>query len=184
MSATSRLQNSISTSLTSFSTLLDLLTSTFLLEKAVIKENKISLRQAVASHAAAFKTLKADLAEAKHERVLDTRIRGKKLELYDAAVGSLTRLAQHLAGLRGSTKLQEDLIKASREGKINLDIGAEKDHSAFTISTAENLSEHLPRDVDISTSIRLFLQFREIAGEPLDALVVSQNLSRLKPDML
>ncbi|ORY35739.1 hypothetical protein BCR39DRAFT_511847 [Naematelia encephala] len=169
ISATTRLQNSISKSLTSFSTLLDLLTSTFLLEKHVVREPRTSLKDAAQSHAAAFKTLKTDLAEAKHERILDGRIRGRRLELYDAAIGSLSRLAQHLASLRGSTRLQESLIRASREGKINLDRWHEKPQSPMI--SAIHLDEGPSADVDISTSIRLFLQFREIAGEQMDGLV-------------
>ena len=119
-SATTRLQGSIAKSLQSYSTLLDLLTSTFLLKKTVAKDSHLSLKSAVDSHAAAFKTLKTDLAEAKNERMIDSRVRATKLDLYDAVVGSLTRLAQHLASLRGGTRLQEGLIRASREGLVQL----------------------------------------------------------------
>lgn len=175
MSAASRLQKSIAKSLSSFSTLLDLLTSTFLLEKTVVKGTKTNLKDAVQSHATAFKTLKSDLGEAKHERVLDPRIRGRKLELYDAAIGSLTRLAQHLAGLRGSTRLQESLIHAIREGRISADIGPEKRFSTMSVSTLKHDRSPGPatmQDADIAGSIHLFVQFREIAGEQMDTLVV------------
>ena len=177
-SATSRLQSSISKSLSSFSTLLDLLTSTFLLEKTVIKGKRSTLKDAVQSHATAFKTLKSDLSEAKHERMLDPRIRGRKLELYDAAVGSLTRLAQHLASLRGSTKLQESLILAIKDGRINADVEPEKQFSTISLSALRHDRSSGPGvllHADISGSIRLFLQFREIAGAQMDTLVVSQD---------
>nr|XP_031864022.1 uncharacterized protein CI109_000666 [Kwoniella shandongensis]KAA5531094.1 hypothetical protein CI109_000666 [Kwoniella shandongensis] len=173
-SATSRLQGSISKSLNSFSTLLDLLTSTFLLEKAVVKDNRPTLKEAIKAHAAAFKTLKADLAEAKHERILDGRIRGRKLHLYDAAIASLGRLAQHISGLRSSTRLQESLIKASKEGKISLDFGPDKRHSKLSMSVLEVVDEDpgasVPHDTDVVTSVRLFMKFREMAGGQMDAL--------------
>ncbi|KAK4685629.1 hypothetical protein P7C73_g4513, partial [Tremellales sp. Uapishka_1] len=182
-SATSRLQTSISKSLSSFSFLLDLLTSTFLLERAVIKESKTTLKSAVDAHASAFKTLKADLAEAKHERVLDSRIRGSKLHLYEAAIGSLTRLAQHLSGLRQSTGLQESLIRAAREGRISLDLYAEKGH--LSESMVQRFVEEEPglepsrnQDVDVATSVKLFLSFRNIAGTQMDTLVVSNSPPR------
>lgn len=161
----------------SFSTLLDLLTSTFLLEKAVLKENRTTLKEAVQSHATAFKTLKTDLTEAKHERVLDGRVRGRRLELYDAAIGSLNRLAQHLASLRGGTRLQESLIRAIREGRVNLDVMAEKRPSALSVSVLDDFMKTpgpgVAADTDIVMSVKLFLQFREMAGGQMDTLVVS-----------
>ena len=185
MSATTRLQGSISKSLQSFSTLLDLLTSTFLLEKNVVKDSHLSLKAAVKAHAAAFKTLKTDLAEAKNERVIDGRVRGQKLELYDAAVGSLTRLAQHLASLRGGTRLQEGLIRAAKEGKIQLEVDENNSRTAggrfcpdLSISILrEPMSPGpgLDEDIDIMCSIKLFLQFRDIAGHEMDSLVVSRR---------
>lgn len=181
MSATTRLQASIARSLKSFSTLLDLLTSTFLLEKSAVRDSHISLKDAVKSHASAFRTLQNDLAEAKNERIFDARIRGKKLDLYDAAIGSLARLAQHLASLRGSTRLQESLIRASREGKINLDL--EDPNGLRSNLSISVLDDHLPpgpdldEDVDIQSSIKLFLTFRDIAGHEMDQLVVSTRES-------
>jgi hypothetical protein len=166
-SATTRLQNSISKSLRSFSTLLDLLTSTFLLEKAIIKESKSTLKDAVQNHASAFKTLKSDLAEAKHERIFDSRIRGNKLKLYDAAIGSLARLAQHLNGLRSSTRLQEELIRAAREGSRSMSLNSAS-HSPVAPSVTG--------DEQMSASIRLLTRFRHLAGTQLDDLVVSSGI--------
>ncbi|KAK8854671.1 hypothetical protein IAR55_003410 [Kwoniella newhampshirensis] len=173
-SATSRLQSSISKSLESFSTLLDLLTSTFLLEKAVVKENRTTLKEAIISHAAAFRTLKTDLAEAKQERILDGRIRGRKLHLYNAAIASLGRLAQHISGLRSSTRLQESIIRASREGEINLGFGPNEGHSKLSMSVLEVLDEvsepAVPHHTDVMTSVRLFMKFRDMAGAQMDNL--------------
>lgn len=158
--ATTRLQNSISRSVISFSTLLDLLTSTFLLERSAVKSTS-SLRQAIADHAKAFKTLRTDLAEAKHERIIDPRIRGQKLQLYDAAISSLARLAQHLAGMRSSTRLQEGLIAAVRDGKVVM--GEE----------GMSMSFYAGVDVELETNMRLFTEFRRMAGVQLNDLNVS-----------
>ncbi|ORX38403.1 Fusaric acid resistance protein-like-domain-containing protein [Kockovaella imperatae] len=172
VSATTRLQLSISKSLTSFSTLLDRLCATFLLEKTVVKGSHTTLRDAVTSHAAAFKNLKADLAEAKHERVVDTRIRGRHMELYDAAIESLARLAQHLAGLRGSTKLQEGLLRAAREGRIRLD---HTQLPSISPTMLKSISSDFHwggiEDGDLQTSIKLLMQFQEIAGSQMRQLV-------------
>lgn len=179
VSATSNLQKSISKSLNSFSRLLDLLTSTFLLEKSTVKEKGLTLKDAVRDHSAAFKTLQKDLSEAKHERALDGRIRGRKLQLYDAAIVSLGRLAQHLSSLRSSTRLQESLVRASREGRISLEVGAERGHAKISISEVGAIDDErgqgLSEDMDIATSVRLFLKFREIAGAQMDDLNVSNN---------
>nr|XP_018261601.1 uncharacterized protein I303_06041 [Kwoniella dejecticola CBS 10117]OBR83759.1 hypothetical protein I303_06041 [Kwoniella dejecticola CBS 10117] len=176
-SATSKFQNSIAKSLNSFSTLLDLLTSTFLLEKAVIKGNRASLKDAIKSHSAGFKALKITLAEAKHERILDTRIRGRKLHLYDAAITSLARLAQHLASLRGSTRLQESLIRAVREGKISTEhfhAREGKGHSKLSMSVVDKMDDRpgpeMRRNTDIEKSVQLFMKFRGMAGDQMNDL--------------
>jgi hypothetical protein len=184
-SATTRLQNSISKSLRSFSTLLDLLTSTFLLEKAIVKESRSSLKDAVQNHASAFKTLKNDLAEAKHERIYDPRIRGHKLRLYDAAIGSLARLAQHLNGLRSSTKLQENLIRAAREGQKNfgsgtMDIGSPWDQNGNGSSPTENGVKDHEEEMEMAASVRLLTRFRHMAGSQLDDLVVRPLPAEMK----
>ena len=174
VSATTRLQKSISKSVTSFSTLLDLLTSTFLLEQTGAREKRVSLKDAVQAHAAAFKSLKTDLAESKHERIFDPRVRGRKLSLYDAAIGSLGRLAQHLAGMRSSTRLQESLIKASREGKINLDMVANRKETirlSMVGTPSLTAGPEVRYDIDIAGSVQLFQSFEKIAGTTMDELV-------------
>lgn len=141
-----------------------------------MKGSNVSLRDAIKSHASASKKLKADLAEAKNERIIDSRVRGRKLELYDAAVGSLTRLAQHLSGLRGSTRLQEGLIMASREGKVQLEL-FDGDRGSLHLPTsvmdrAASPGARAVQDMDVRTSAKLFLQFRDMAGNEMDVLVV------------
>ena len=67
---------------------------------------------AVEEHQASFTSLKRNLAEAKSEW-LDWRMRsalgsyeGPDDDLYETAVDLLTRLAQHLNGLRDSTRMR------------------------------------------------------------------------------
>jgi hypothetical protein len=74
------------------------------------------LAEAVNAHEKSFVTLKKNLAEAKKE-VLNPKIQraGKR---YDMVVESLTRLAQHLTGMRSGLSLQFSLLLRIREGKI------------------------------------------------------------------
>lgn len=108
--------------LDSFSTLLSLLTGTFLLEDEFFQPSQEKISKAVADHQAAFTGLKKNLDEARSERLCGgpaTRsARGGSGDPYEDAVDSLTRLAQHLNGLRSGTSLQYDLAKAHRDGKV------------------------------------------------------------------
>lgn len=174
VSATTRLQDSMSKSLQSFCTLLDILTSTFLLEQPLAKENRMPLADAVKAHGAAFKSLQANLAEAKHERIIDPRVRGTKLELYDAAIGSMARLAQHLAAMRSSTRLQEALLRANNDGRIDLR-KAEKHHRHMAESVIYELND-LPTitvedEEDVESSVGLFMQLQRMTGDNMDSLV-------------
>ncbi|WVR09502.1 hypothetical protein IAU60_006570 [Kwoniella sp. DSM 27419] len=174
-SATSRLQRSISKSLNSFSTLLDLLAATFLLERSAIKEKRVSIKDAIKSHSAGFKALQIDLREAKQERMLDVRMRGRKVLLYDAAIASLARLAQHLSSLRSSTRLQENLILAVREGKISFEDLALTESKKSRLSLSILGPDTLPgpsvqRNNDVETSVKLFNKLRRMAGKNMDAL--------------
>lgn len=191
ISATSRLQRSIITSLTSFRTLLSLLTSTFLLDHpSHVTGNRATLRNAVDAHAKAFRTLKADLAEAKNEKAIDGRIGGDRQELYDVAVQSLTRLAQHLTGLRSGTGLQEELLKASKEGRIVVEepsqsSGTPNDKTpqaapskAFFSPGADdtNVEDYFGHDGQLAAYGNLFVDFRESVGPQMRSLQVSLHL--------
>ncbi|KAH9023559.1 hypothetical protein EDB83DRAFT_2429280 [Lactarius deliciosus] len=99
--------------LDSFSTLLSLLTGTFLLDDEFFQPSQEKISKAVADHQAAFTGLKKNLDEARSERLC-----GGSGDPYEDAVDSLTRLAQHLNGLRSGTSLQYDLAKAHRDGKV------------------------------------------------------------------
>jgi hypothetical protein len=143
----------------------------------------------VEAHAKAFRTLKADLAEAKNERAIDGRIGGARRAMYDVAVQSLTRLAQHLTGLRSGTGLQEELLKASREGRIvvaeppdkgNTPHGrttpqpASPSQAFFSPSAKEaTLQDYFGEDGRLAAQGNLFVDFREAVGPEMRALEVS-----------
>ncbi|KAG8850393.1 hypothetical protein FRB96_000457 [Tulasnella sp. 330] len=116
-SATTNLQSNMSTVLDSFSTLLRMTTQTFLLEDNNTKYTRDQLMRATQEHQASFTSLKSNLIEARSEW-LDRRMNapssqsrfGDDVDLYDAVVSGLTRLAQHLNGLRDGAKQQRDLL--------------------------------------------------------------------------
>lgn len=114
-SATSNLQGDIVRNLRGFSTLLRVLTKTFLLEDPSnfhFKSDRI--KRAIDDHHDSFTSLKKNLEEAKLESLFDLRMRGMSAK-YVVATDSLNRLAQHLAGLRSSCGLQHQIMAARRE---------------------------------------------------------------------
>ncbi|KAI9437537.1 Fusaric acid resistance protein-like-domain-containing protein [Lactarius indigo] len=120
-SAKKNLQANMVKTLDSFSTLLSLLTGTFLLDDEFFQPSQEKISKAVADHQAAFTGLKKNLDEARSERLCGgptTRSSRGSGDPYEDAVDSLTRLAQHLNGLRSGTTLQYDLAKAHRDGKV------------------------------------------------------------------
>ena len=125
--ATSNLQTNMTKTLDSFSTLLNLLTNTFLLEEGLHQPSLEKLHRAVENHQSSFTLLKKNLSEAKSEWHFWVRPRGptnpngsdsglatgySRTKAYEDTVDSLNRLAQHLNGLRGGTRLQYELTKA------------------------------------------------------------------------
>jgi len=115
-SATANLQENVTKTLGSFSTLLQLLTSTFLLEAPLHQPSHEKLQMAVENHQASFTSLKKNLAEAHSEWLIaGPDSRNKYGAAYEDAVDSLNRLAQHLNGLRGGTRLQYELAKAQSD---------------------------------------------------------------------
>jgi len=118
-SAKKNLQANMVKTLDSFSTLISLLTSTFLLEDEYFQPSQEKISKAVADHQATFTGLKKNLAEARSEWLCDGPNAGPSGDdPYGDAVNSLTRLAQHLNGLRSGTSLQYELAKAHRDGKV------------------------------------------------------------------
>ncbi|KAG1889875.1 Fusaric acid resistance protein-like-domain-containing protein [Suillus subluteus] len=121
-SATDNLQLNMTKTLDSFATLLGMLTNTFLLEEPIHQPSQDKIHKAVENHQASFTSLKKNLGEAKSEWFSGLRGRGGKesRQAYEDAVDSLTRLAQHLNGLRSGTRLQYELTKAHSEGRLTL----------------------------------------------------------------
>lgn len=122
-SATFNLLENVTKTLDSFSTLLQILTNTFLLEEPLSQPSHGKLQTAVENHQASFTSLKKNLAEAYSEwRIAGpTGVnRNSCATAYQDAVDSLNRLAQHLNGLRSGTRLQYELAKAQCDGKIVL----------------------------------------------------------------
>ncbi|CBQ71786.1 related to BRE4-protein involved in endocytosis [Sporisorium reilianum SRZ2] len=116
-SATSNLQGDIVRNLRGFSTLLRVLTKTFLLEDPSnfhFKSDRI--KRAIDDHHDSFTSLKKNLEEAKLESLFDLRMRGMSAK-YVEATDSLNRLAQHLTGLRSSCGLQHQIMAARREAQ-------------------------------------------------------------------
>ncbi|SPO23047.1 related to BRE4 - protein involved in endocytosis [Ustilago trichophora] len=116
-SATSNLQGDIVRNLRGFSTLLRVLTKTFLLEDPSnfhFKSDRI--KRAIDDHHDSFTSLKKNLEEAKLESLFDLRMRGMSAK-YVEATDSLNRLAQHLTGLRSSCGLQHQIMAARIEAQ-------------------------------------------------------------------
>lgn len=88
-----------------------MLTQTFLLEED-LHYNHDAVLKAVESHQSSFTSLKKSLGEATSEW-WDQRVQGEKTD-YSNAVDSMTRLAQHLGGLRSGTKLQFELSRRTQ----------------------------------------------------------------------
>ncbi|KAF8134358.1 Fusaric acid resistance protein-like-domain-containing protein [Boletus edulis] len=121
-SATYNLQVGMTKTLDSFTTLLGIITGTFLLEEPIRKPSHEKMQRAVENHQSSFTSLKKSLAEARSEwfGILGEQERVLSQQAYGDAVDSLTRLAQHLNGLRSGTRLQYELSKAQRDGKLVL----------------------------------------------------------------
>jgi hypothetical protein len=98
-----------------------MLTNTFLLEEPLHQPSHQKLTRAVDNHQSSFTSLKKNLSEAHSEWFTGgPTSRDGSLKAYEDAVDSLTRLAQHLNGLRSGTRLQYELTKAHRDGKVIL----------------------------------------------------------------
>jgi hypothetical protein len=96
--------------LTSFATLFRRLTQTFLLEENM-HPNHDTLLRAIKDHQASFTSLKKSRNEAKSEW-WNLRVQ-RASPAYDASVESMTRLAQHLAGLRTGLNLEFQMFRTN-----------------------------------------------------------------------
>lgn len=164
-SALSNLQRDMTKSLDSFSTVLSMLTRTFLLEGEVHKRHHLEkMQQAVENHQSSFTSLKKSLSEARTEWIYrggEVNPSGENTgkQAYGDAVDSLNRLGQHLNGLRSGTRLQYDLTKAGvvkvknrkRGKKSNLpaafDVPAEDDEEKAMLKAAAVMFGDLVTDL-------------------------------------
>jgi hypothetical protein len=183
-SAKKNLQANMTKTLDSFSTILSLLTSTFLLEDEFYQPSQEKISKAVAAHQATFTGLKKSLSEAQSERLYAGHNAGRGGDPYEDAVDSLTRLAQHLNGLRSGTSLQYDLVKAHRDAKVAI-----RRHSTHGGGVSKNAHAELakgkmtpdgPGNAENVMLRAAAAMFGDLVGEldsPLRALSVSPDVS-------
>lgn len=180
-SATINLQRDMITSLESYATLLDMLSSSFLLDPRSKGRNQ--LVRAVEAHQAGFTSLKRNLDEARSEWVLDPPDapgrRGFRQQsmsnLYGEAVDSLNRLAQHLAGLRSGTKLQRDLTLSYGKKKMHEKLKKENRRKAAADGADVPAQVDNPKEMDedeaaLSAAALVFGSLVEDIGPPMVAL--------------
>lgn len=187
----------MSQTLDSFSTLLTMITETFLLEEPLLLVSQEKLDKATKDHQGSFTKLKKDLDEAQSERLIGgpakptTLFSGSALGLvdssdsrshlgqaYEDAVDSINRLGQHLNGLRSGISVQYELVKASRDGKLQLKNRQKRPRTNSTMTTNGNgktTDEEDPEAEDralLQAAADAFGDLIEDLGPPLNALSV------------
>ena len=174
------LQENMIMTLDSFSTLLEILTNTFLLEEPLRKPSHEKLQRAVDSHQSSFTSLKKNLSEAHSEWFYSEPTgtnRRSPGTAYQDAVGCLNRLAQHLNGLRGGTRLQYELTKARSDGKLrhrtpeNLST-PESSRKGKTTAHGKEDTQEAEYDHLLNQAATMFGDLVEDLGPPLKALSV------------
>jgi hypothetical protein len=157
--------------LNSFSTLLNMLTRTFLLEEDLHPQHS-KLLSVVSAHQSSFTSLKKNLDEARSEYILDSRIRNTS-ESYGEAVDSLNRLAQHLASLRSGVGLQFELSKAKRRGELEVreGVGGAKEYHVRA-SSRESVGESAQNPEDLAATAAMYGDLVQEVGPSMKALVV------------
>ena len=178
--ATKNLQNNMTQTLDSFSTLLSMLTQTFLLEQSQAFSTE-KLQRAVASHQSSFTSLKKSLVEAQSERFFggpgkvgeEAQLRGSSGQAYEDAIDSLNRLAQHLNGLRSGVSLQHELIKGHREGKLVLKNLSNLENGKGKVADAGNGVPPVDEETALlQAAAPVFGDLMDALGPPLKALSV------------
>lgn len=176
-SACTSLQQDINRNLKSFSTLLKVLTKTFLLDD--VKEFNIRshrIKEAVEDHHASFISLKKNLSEAKLEVPFDIRMRGR-VSSYVQVVDSLNVLAQHLGGLRSSCSLQSEMILAQR-ARQKMEAMSKNDKDTLQIPGARSIPSNLndstysfSQSMEVDEQFPAFRQFLGSVGPHMRSLV-------------
>ncbi|TDL21690.1 hypothetical protein BD410DRAFT_789429 [Rickenella mellea] len=201
--ATANLQENMIKTLDSFSTLLSMLTNTFLLgdSSSLHQPSQGRLQRAVENHQASFTSLKKDLTEAHSERLFggpgkaDSKLDDKSNAglAYEDAVDSLNRLAQHLNGLRSGTRLQYELTKALQDGKVVLkrkavDLRMQQNTLSQNLERengkgkATDNAQHSEEDAMLRAAAVIFGELVDELGPPLSALstTCTSTLKRLR----
>ncbi|KAE9403103.1 hypothetical protein BT96DRAFT_990562 [Gymnopus androsaceus JB14] len=208
-SATDTLRSNMTKTLDSFSTLLGMLTDTFLLEEPVHHRSQGRIQRAVEAHQSSFTGLKKNLKEASSEWIFIGRLRtpstdsafarlsrggrpirdtnndGGRKRAYEDAVDSLNRLAQHLNGLRSGTRLQFELTRA---GVVERKARRSKKSNGTTASRTEQLVDvPLPEEDDeevamLKAAAVMFGDLVDDLGPPMKALstTCTSGLKRLR----
>ncbi|PCH35986.1 hypothetical protein WOLCODRAFT_140156 [Wolfiporia cocos MD-104 SS10] len=198
--ATKNLQDAMTRTLQSFSTLMEMLTATFLLTEPRHHLRGETLQRAAQSHQASFTSLKKHFDEAQSEWMFGgpsksrsskpEEIRRSSGQAYEDAIDSLNRLGQHLNGLRSGTTLQTELIRAERDGKLVLERRSAKSRRrsyAPKPLSAKNTEDGQAEEDDEETAIlnaaaAMFGDLIEDLGPPLKALstTCTTTLKRLR----
>ncbi|EMD33734.1 hypothetical protein CERSUDRAFT_87077 [Gelatoporia subvermispora B] len=193
--ATKNLQDTMTKTLDSFSTLLGMLTETFLLEDSLHSVSQGKLQRAVDNHQASFTSLKKNLAEAQSEQMFGGPSKGTPAagidprqssgQAYEDAVDSLNRLGQHLNGLRSGTVLQYELIKAQRTGKVVIPGRPLSSHTPSNGKSPDGsraITEDNETDIMLQAAADMFGDLMDDLGPPLKALSTScaTSLKRLR----
>ncbi|THH02540.1 hypothetical protein EW145_g6738 [Phellinidium pouzarii] len=168
--AAAGLRNSMTRTLDSFETLLTLLTRTFLLEEQDGERGTSQgrLQRAIDNHQATFTLLQRSLAEARAEWALHA---GGTASIYEDAVGCMQRLAQHLNGLRGGTRLQLELAQAARNGRIVLRGSSEAGSVATKGKDVDGGASGKDEDAaNLQAAAEIFGELVDDMGPPLNAL--------------
>lgn len=100
--------------------------------------------------------------------MVDRRIGYKQRARYAAVTDSLTRLAQHLTGMRGGTGLQSDLLRGRKQGS------ASSSESSGSDSDEEKVPAGSKESRNLSKAGNLFWEFRNQVAEELRQLTVSR----------
>lgn len=164
--AAANLQGNMAKTLDSFATVLDMLTSTFLLEQPDHHVSPEKLQNAVDNHQSSFTSLKKNLNEAKKEWMFTAWIPSNeppstvrpirssenvRTKAYEDAVDSMNRLAQHLNGLRSGIRLQYELTQAGmikrRRSSKRPKSGEDGDEKAFFLQQAAVMFGELVDDL-------------------------------------
>jgi hypothetical protein len=161
--------------LDSFSTLLELLTNAFLLEEGLQQPSQEHLVKAVANHQSSFTSLKKNLKEAQSEWIPARKGQGSGEgslgRAYEDAVDSMNRLAQHLNGLRGGTRLQYELTKAGVVGQAKKASDANGKRRVDGVSTVTEETDE--ESMMLRAAAEMFGDLMDDLGGPLRALSVS-----------